>query len=82
LFHTDEAWQKLFSYAKDVARVKEIKADVMIFANLGQKSLPQHFQDSIICISTGSREALSTSNQYKINLYFPAIDALLNEFNT
>ena len=68
LFRTDEAWERLFTYAKDVARVKEINVGDICTSRT--RMFPQHFQDGIVCISTGSREPLSTSEQYKINLYF------------
>ena len=80
LFCTVETWERLFTYTKDVSRVKEINVGDISASRT--RILPQHFQDGIVCISTGSQEALSTSEQYKINLYFPAIDALLNEFKT
>ena len=38
-------------------------------------------QDGIVLAPTGTREALSTSQQYKVNLYFPVIDSFLAELN-
>ena len=38
-------------------------------------------QDGIVLAPTGTREALSTSQQYKVNLYFPVTDSFLAELN-
>lgn len=79
LFCTDEEWDKLFCYAQSVAEVKHI--DITNPRPPRQRQLPQHFQDCIVLAPTGTWEALSTSQQYKVNLYFPAIDTFLAELN-
>ena len=77
LFRTDEEWNKLFSYAQSVAEVKHIP--ITNPQPPRQRQLPKHLQGGIVLAPTGTREILSTSQQYRVNLYFPVLDAFLAE---
>ena len=44
-----------------------------------KKRPPKHFEDSVFLESTGSRQVLSSSEEYKRDLYFPVLDAFLAE---
>ncbi len=79
LFRTNEEWDKLFCYAEKVAEVKNI--EITNPRPTRQRVLPQRLQDGIVLAPTGTREYLSTSQQYKVNLYFPVLDAFLAELN-
>ena len=79
LFRTDGEWDKLFCYAEKVAEVKNI--EITNPRPPRQRRLPQNLQDGIVLAPTGTREPLSTSQQYQINLYFPVLDTFLAELN-
>ena len=79
LFRTDGEWDKLFCYAGKVAEVKNI--EITHPRPPRQRRLPQNLQDGIVLAPTGMREPLSTSQQYKVNLYFPVLDTLLAELH-
>ena len=44
-----------------------------------QRQVPRRFEDGIICKSTVAREILSSSQHYKVNMYFPVLDSMLSE---
>ena len=77
VFRTDEEWNKLFCYAQSVAEVNQIP--ITSPRPHRQRQLPKHLQGGIVLAPTGTRENLSTSQQYKVNLYFPVLDAFLAE---
>ena len=77
-FRTDSEWEKVFSFAKSVAEVNEVEINAAI-QSCRQKQAPCHFEDVIIYQSTGARGILSSSQHYKVNLYFPILDSVLLE---
>ena len=79
LFRTDGEWDKFFCYAKKVAEVKNI--EITSPRPPRERRFPQNLQDGIVLTPTGTREPLSTSQQYKINLYFPVLNAFVAELN-
>ena len=73
-FRTDNEWEKVFDYSKKVAEVNKIEINVNIQScSHRQRQVPRRFEDGIICESTGAREILSSSQHYKVNMYFPVL---------
>ena len=80
MFRTDKEWDKLFVYAKDVANVNEIDTCPVPSR---QRRPPPHLENDFITTATGgTREHLTISVDYKVNLYFPVLDAFLAELNS
>ena len=48
-----------------------------------KRKLPSHLchADTVLLESTGSREALTTSQEFMVGLYYPVLDAFLMELN-
>lgn len=76
-FRSDSSWSHLFSYVQQVAELNEIA--VTEYQQKRQRRLPSWFEDSLVQESVGSRESVSTSDGYKVNLYFPIVDSFLVE---
>ena len=77
-FCTDNEWEKIFDYAKKVAKVNKIEINVNVQLRR-HRQVPRRFEDGIICESTEAREILSSSQHYKVNMYFPVLDSMLSE---
>ena len=76
-FRSDSAWEHLFKYAQDVAALHNITVTPPRPKRLGNR--PRRLESGIVLESTGSRETMTTSEQFKISLYFPILDAMLSE---
>ena len=75
-FCTDSEWKKLFSYAKKVAKVNSVEISAAVQSHR-QRQAPHHFEDGIICQTTGARNILSSSQNYEANINFPVLDSVL-----
>ena len=76
-YRTSEYWEKIYLYATDIARLHSID----IQPTTRRRKRPCHLTDDIILETVGSRESLSTSEELKIQLYFPILDKFLQELN-
>lgn len=76
-FRSDKAWNQVYRYAQSIAELHNI--EVHSPRQLRQRKAPCRFVDSIILESTGAREPPSTSDEYKVALYYPVLDAFLAE---
>lgn len=76
---TDSYWDRLFSYVESVAKLHSI--DIIGHRPSRKRKLPSRLCDTVILESTGSSEALTTSQQFKVGLYYPILDAFLMELN-
>ena len=76
-FRSDASWSHMFSYVQQVADLNEIA--VTECQRRRQKRLPSRFEEGVILESVGSRESTSTSDDYKITVYFPVLDSFLVE---
>ena len=76
-FCDDKAWSHLYGYVQSVAELHNIEQHAP--RQLRRKKAPSRFPDSDLLESTGSRSSLSTSDEYKISLFFPVLDAFLAE---
>ena len=69
----------VYDYAVDIAKVHNITVTVDLPAGrLGRKrKRPDRFDDSLVLETVGSRDHLSTSEEYKCHFYFPILDKFL-----
>ena len=78
---TDTYWNRLFTYVESVAKLNSI--DIIENRPSRKRKLPSRLSDdnTVLLESTGLREVLTTSQQFKVNLYYPILDAFLMELN-
>ncbi len=76
-FRSDSVWENVFKYVQDVAALHGITVTPPRPRRQGQ--LPRRLESGFVLEATGSREELITSDQFKISLYFPILDAMLSE---
>ena len=77
LFRDDQEWEKLYKYATDVAALYDIST-ISQRPHRSRKT-PRQLQDGIILEATGTRDHLTTSQQYKTAVYFPILDTITAE---
>ena len=76
-FRSDASRSHLFSYVQQVAELNEIS--VTECQQRRQRRLPSRFEEGVILESVGSRKSVCTSNEYKLDIYFPILDSFLAE---
>ncbi len=76
-YRSDTMWNKVYDYTKSIAELHDI--DVAAPTSARNRRPPKRFEDMVLLQSTGSRESLSSSEEYKRELYFPVLDAFLAE---
>ena len=69
-------WTHLYKYVEDVAALHNIATEISVRR---VSRLPSRLVSAVVMESTGSRETLSTSCQFKISVYYPIPDAMLSE---
>ena len=83
-FRSDEEWDKLYKYVTDVAKLHDINEAPP--RPRRQRRLPSRLSaeaNVIIALETiGFRETVTASNDYKICLYYPVLDAVILELNS
>ena len=75
-FRTDCEWEKIYSYTESVAKLHHITPES---TTVRPRRPPSKFDEGIPYATTGARETGQTSEFYKVNLYYPVLDALLFE---
>ena len=82
-FRSDISWDHLFQYAKQVARKNGI--DNVSICSRRKTRTPRRLDDFVSLepesTRTGTRESMSTSQELKVNLYYPILDKFLTELN-
>ena len=76
-FRSDSAWNHMFKYVEDVAALPDI--NVTSQRSQRPRQLPRRLESGIILESVGSRETVTTSEQFRRSLYFPILDAMISE---
>ena len=76
-FRSDSSWNHLFGYTKQVAELNKIS--ITGLQKKRQKRIPQRYEECFVLESTGSRQNLSTGEDYKLNVYYPVLDSFLME---
>ena len=77
-FRTDIEWSKIFSYTEKIANHHNISIPLSSTSARARRA-PSRYDNAYITTSIGSRESPNASVDWKINVYFPIIDALLSE---
>ena len=72
---TDDEWEKVFTYVKSVAEANSIDINNQVQSQR-QRKTPHRFDDGIVYQSIGARNTLSTSQNYKVAIYFPVLDSV------
>ena len=76
-YRSDEMWSKLYSYAVSIAEKHNI--DINVADGHRRKRPQRQLDDCVIYESVGSREEVTTSQEFKQKLYFPVLDVFLAE---
>jgi len=79
-FRTEVCWNKLFHYVTSITDFHKIEVEPET-TRIRQRRLHSQYKDGVILETTGSRDNLSSSDSYKIALFFPAIDTFLSELS-
>lgn len=76
---TDGYWNRLFTYIESVAKHHAI--DIIGHRPRRKRKLPNRLceTDVVILESTGTSEVLTTSQEFKVGVYYPIVDAFLIE---
>lgn len=77
LFRSDSEWQKHYKYTADIAALHDIS--ISSPRPQRQKQLSRRLDDVIIMETTGARNVMENSENFKINLYFPILDGIILE---
>ena len=81
-FRSDEEWRKLYKYVEDAASLPNIEISPLSNTRSQcQRTMSKRFGDVIVLECTGSRETATTSEDFKISLYFPILDAMISELH-
>ena len=76
-FRSDVEWGKMYKYVGDVAALHNIRETPL--RPQRQKRLPKRLNDTIVMETTGSRNIVSNSENFKVCLYYPILDAMITE---
>ena len=79
-YRSDAMWVKIWRYANRIAEVHDIDVEYPSGTSRRRRP-PKRFEETVILESVGARESLSSSEQYKRELYFPVLDAILTELS-
>ena len=71
-FRSDQEWQKVFKYCESVCTAHNVSIDT----KSRSRKLPKRLEDGILLEGASIRD---TSSDYKINQYYPILDAFLSE---
>ena len=79
-YRSDAMWVKIWGYANRIAEVHDIDVEYPSGTSRRRRP-PKRFEETVILESVGARESLSSGEQYKRELYFPVLDAILAELS-
>lgn len=79
-FRSDEEWAKMYKYVNDVANLHKISATPL--RSQRQRRTLSRLDDCIIMETTGNRSMTTIGEDYKVSLYFPVLDAMIQEFRS
>ena len=78
--HSDNSWDHLYTHTEDVAKLNNVPLlSIATGRPCCSKQLPKRLESGIILQSTGSRECVSTSEEFKVSLYFSILDSMLGK---
>ena len=77
-YRTNTYWEKVYNYATSIASLHDVPIEVQ---PKKRRRRPAHLTDNLIYESVGSRITPSTSDQFRVELYYPVLDKFLHELN-
>ena len=81
-YQSDDTWEKVYAYVTQVANLYGIEyLSVTNSHSRRKRRPPARFEDGIVFETTGAKQIVSSSEDFKINLYFPVLDVFLSEFS-
>ena len=79
-YRTDTFWEKIiYAHSQKIAELHSI--EISLPAKTRHRKLPKRYEDVVILETTGSRQSLSCSDDYKTSMYFPILDSFLSEMS-
>ena len=73
---SDDKWDHLYEYVESVANLYGIEKSQQPQRN---RRIPGRFQDVMVLESTGARDVLSSSQDFKTSLFYPMLATFLSE---
>lgn len=80
-FRSDVTWSKTYAYAQQVAKCLKVQVIPLSRRRLPRECTRQ-LEDFVVTESTGSRDTLFTSGEYKVHLYYCILDRFICEINS
>lgn len=82
-YRTTAYWNKLYEYAVEIAKLHDITIDSPSQRGTwGRKrKRPSRLQESVVLETVGSRDSVSTSEEFRCHFYFPILDKFLAELS-
>ena len=77
-YRSDEYWEKVYSYALQVAELHNIVVEV---STRKRKRPARLTENAVVYDSIGIRETPSTKEEFKTQLFYPVLDQFLHELN-
>ena len=75
-FRSDSSWSHLYTYTQEVATMNNIPVTI---DKKRRKRVPRRFDDSVVLESVGSRNTMSTCEEWKVDIYFPVLGTSIVE---
>lgn len=81
-FRCDSDWQKVWTYTQSIAELHCIPVSTYSTDRPQRTAqLPSQYDDSTVQETIGSQERNNSSEGYKVEFYYPMLDAFLSELN-
>ena len=79
-YRSDDMWEKIYAYVMQIANCHGIECQT-VTSSRGSRNRrpPTRFEDGIILETTGTRQVSSSTEDFKVNFYYPVLDAFLSE---
>ena len=78
-YRTDCMWEKIYSYAQSVSELHNI--EVSLPSTTWRTRLPKWYDTGVVLETTGMKQPMSCSHDYKVSIYYPVLNAFLAEIS-
>jgi len=78
-FRSDEEWDKMYQYICNATALYNITISPLR-SQRPQRWTPGRFNEGFVMETTGNRAIPTSSDEYKVTLYFPVLDSMIAEF--
>jgi len=80
-FRSNEEWDKMYQYICNAAALYNITISPLRSQRPQcQQRTPGRFNEGVIMEKTGNRSIPTSSDEYKVTMYFPVLDSMKAEF--